>query len=454
MTLTFCGGARAVTGANYLIAVDGEQILVDCGLTQGTSFAEAKNFEPFGYDPASIRALLLTHAHADHVGRVPKLVREGFRGKVFATPPTIELARLILEDSQQVMAKEAELTGGPVLYQLADVKAVEPLWRAVDYHERIEVAPGVAAMFRDAGHMLGAASIALYVAEGRGTTTLVFSGDLGNAPTPILRAPERISSADWLVVESVYGDRRHEDRENRRAKLLKIVRSTIERRGVLMIPVFAVERTQELLFELNDFVEGGHIQRVPMFLDSPLAIRATEVYRKYPQYFNRSAGALVASGDDLFRFPGLVFTETKEASIRINDVPAPKIILAGSGMTQGGRIHHHLIRYLPDPKSTFLSVGYHVAGSIGRRLLEGETELELRGERIPVAARVEAIGGYSGHADRAALCDWVRPMAATVRQIFVVQGEVHASEALAQSLQTELRVAAVVPASGETVELG
>ncbi len=453
MRLTFCGGAGSVTGANYLLEPDRGRFVVDCGIVQGSQFAEAQNLEPFPYDPSAVDAVLLTHAHADHVGRLPKLVREGFRGAVYATAPTVELAELILEDAQHILEKEAALTGSRALYHLDDIWALHQHWRATPYREPFPVVPGVTASFSDAGHMLGSAIIEVAVGEGRSRTTIVFSGDLGNAPAPLLQPPARVSHADFLVIESVYGDRLHENRENRSRQFERVVRETIERRGVLMIPVFAVERTQELLFELNDLVEEGRIPAVPAFLDSPLAIRATEVYRRYPDYFNAEAARQVREGDDLFRFPGLTLALTKDESKRINDVPAPKIILAGAGMTQGGRIHHHLIRYLPDPKSTFLSVGYHIKGSIGRQLLEGETDIVLRGKRVPVRARVEAIPGYSGHADRQALLAWIEPMADSLRRVFVVQGEPHASEALADAITERFGVEAVVPHLGESVEL-
>lgn len=453
MRLTFCGGAGSVTGANYLLETARGKFIVDCGLVQGSQFAEAQNLEPFPYDPAAVDAALLTHAHADHAGRLPKLVRDGFRGAVYATAPTVELAELILEDAQHILEKEAALTASRVLYHLDDIWALHQHWRATPYHAAFSVVPGVTATFADAGHMLGSAIIELAVGEGSGRTTVVFSGDLGNAPAPLLQPPARVSRADYLVIESVYGDRLHDDRQNRSRQFERVAQETIERRGVLMIPVFAVERTQELLFELNDFVEEGRIPAVPVFLDSPLAIRATEVYRRYPDYFNAKAARKVREGDDLFRFPGLTFALTKDESKRINDVPAPKIILAGAGMTQGGRIHHHLIRYLPDPQSTFLSVGYHIKGSIGRQLLEGEAEIALRGARIPVRARIEAIPGYSGHADRDALLAWVEPMADSLRRVFVVQGEPHASEALARAITERFGVQATAAHLGESVEL-
>ncbi|MBI2624021.1 MBL fold metallo-hydrolase [Candidatus Parcubacteria bacterium] len=448
--LTFCGGAKSVTGANYLLETDKASIVVDCGLFQGSRFAEAKNFDPFLYDPSKVDAVLLTHAHADHVGRLPKLVADGFRGRVFATPPSAQLAELILEDAFHVLEKEVELFGGKPFYHLDDLWALHEHWQPVEYGEAAYVAPGLRAVFRDAGHMLGSASITVQFDE---KITVVFSGDLGNAPAPLLKSPEPLLRADFLVIESVYGDRRHDDRHSRSRQFERVVRETIHRGGVLMIPVFAVERTQELLFELNDLVEGGRIPRVPVFLDSPLAIRATEVYRRYPQYFNEEASGQVRAGDDLFRFPGLKFALTKEESKRINDVPAPKIILAGAGMTQGGRIHHHLIRYLPDSQSTFLSVGYSVPGTIARKLLEGETEIELRQARVQVRARIEAIPAYSGHADRSALIKWIEPMAASLRRVFVVQGEAHASEALAHAINERFGLEAVVPNEGEFVEL-
>ena len=460
MKLYFYGGAGAVTGANYLVECAGTKILIDCGLQQGSRFVEKQNYEPFPYDPKEIKAIILTHAHADHVGRVPKLYRDGFRGDIYGTHPTLDLARLNLDDSLHILEDEAQRYKEQPIFSEEDIIECWKNTHGKPYHKEVQITPNIKFRLNDAGHILGSSIVEVFLSEGDPSNPLgadkkikiVFSGDLGNPPTPLLRPTEFIKDADYVLVESAYGDRLHEDRELRKGKLEAVIESVIKNGGVLMIPSFALERTQELLFELNNLSESGSIPKVPMFMDSPLAIKATAVYQKYSDYFNSDAAYLIKSGDDLFNFPGLEFSLTTESSKEINNVPPPKIIIAGSGMSVGGRIVHHEKRYLPDPKSTLLIIGYQTSGTLGRRLLDGANEVKIMGDEVIVRAQIKAIGGYSAHADQAMLLDWVKHFT-SVKRVFVVQGESGPASALAQKIKDHVGFSAEVPEAGEAYEL-
>ncbi|MFH1990713.1 MAG: MBL fold metallo-hydrolase, partial [Patescibacteria group bacterium] len=364
MKLYFYGAARSVTGANYLLEIGSgkkkTKILIDCGLSQGSRMAEKENYKNFPYDPKEIQALLVTHAHIDHTGRIPKLYRDGFRGKIYGTPPTLDFAKLLLLDSEHIIREEAEKQKLEPLYAVEDIEGASGLFEGVGYHKKIEINPGIIVEFFDAGHILGSSIIRIN-AEGK---TIVFSGDLGNPPTPLLAPTEFIDRADYVVIESAYGDRLHEDRKRRREILEEAIEYTIGKGGTIMVPAFAMERTQELLYELNNLVENKLIPAIPIFLDSPLAINATAIYKKYPEYYGKEAKHLNAS-DEIFDFPNLKFTLSTEESKKINNIPAPKIIIAGSGMSTAGRILHHERRYLPDPNSTLLIIGYQTNDSLG-----------------------------------------------------------------------------------------
>ncbi len=452
MKLYFYGGAGEVTGANYVIECAGAKIMVDCGLAQGGRLAERGNYKPFPYNSAEIKALFITHAHLDHIGRIPKLYRDGFRGDIFATHATLDLARISLDDSVRILKDEAEDLKEQPLYTEEDIIDAWKLTHGRKYHEEIIVTPNIKVRLNDAGHILGSSIIEVFLTEAGRNIKIVFSGDLGNPPTPLLRQTEFIDNADYVLVESAYGDRLHEDKSQRQEKLRKVIENTIINGGVLMIPAFALERTQELLFELNSLVESGRIPRLPVFIDSPLAIKATAIYQKYPDYFNKEATYLIKSGDDLFNFPGLEFSLTTESSKAINEAPSPKIIIAGSGMSEGGRILHHERRYLPDPKSTLLIIGYQTAGSLGRRLLEGTQEIKMFGEKIPVRAQIKAIGGYSAHADQAGLLNWVGQIK-NVKKVFTVQGEVVPATVLAGKIKNNLGFETEVPTTEEVFQL-
>lgn len=447
--LSFLGGVREATGSNFLLETDSGNVLIDCGFFQGCHFCEGRNRQPFPFDPSSINAVIVSHAHVDHTGRLPKLVQDGFPGNIYATAPTHDFTKILLEDSARILEEEARARKEDVLYGQAEVASAMERFVSVGYREAFEPARGIKATFHDAGHILGSATT---VVEAEGMT-IVFSGDLGNAPTPLLADPDPPERASFVLIESVYGGRKHEERKKRRELLAQAVSDTVTKQGTLLIPVFAVERTQEILSELNALLEGGSIRNVPVFVDSPLAIHATEIYQKYPSYYNADAQHAIIAGDIPFRFPGLRYCMTKDQSKEINSVPPPKIILAGSGMFQGGRILHHVLRYLPDERSMLLMVGYQAAGSLGRRLLARPEVIEVLGERIPVRAQIQFIGGYSSHADQDALLRWLAAIKEQPEKTFVVQGEEASSLALRQEIRSQLHLDAIVPMLGDRVEL-
>ena len=456
MKLSFYGGARSVTGANYLLDFGAKKILVDCGMFQGSRYSEDLNYDKFPYDPSEINFVFVTHSHTDHSGRLPKLYKDGFRGKVIATNATIDLTKKALPDNLNLIKQEAEESGREPLFSLKDLEGVLGLAHSVGYEEEIDLG-GPKAVLHDAGHILGSSIIEIRFngLPAQAGEKIYFTGDLGNPPTPLLKAPHFPNDADYVVIESAYGSRTHEDKAERKNILQKIIIETIQRGGVLMIPSFAMERTQELLYELNNLFNDNKIPRVPVFVDSPLAINLTEVYKKHSDYFNKETRYIINSGDDIFHFPGLKFTRSAEESKKINDVPGSKIIIAGSGMSTGGRILHHERRYLRDSNSTILFIGYQVKGSLGRRILDEEKEVKIFGEKVAVNCKVEAIGGYSAHADQNMLLKWVTTAAegGKLKKVFVVQGEEESALALARKVERALEVDAVVPKQGESFEL-
>ncbi|OGY98774.1 MAG: hypothetical protein A2855_00625 [Candidatus Liptonbacteria bacterium RIFCSPHIGHO2_01_FULL_57_28] len=449
MRLTFCGGASEVTGSNYLLeSKNGEKILIDCGLSQGGHYAEEENFQPFPYDLKEIQAVLVTHAHIDHVGRIPQLVKLGFRGKIYSTPPTRDFAELLLLDSEHILGKEAETHGHEPLYFEKDVKKTMSMWKGVPYHKMFQIGGFNIEIF-DAGHVLGSAFYRVH-ADGK---SIVFSGDLGNSPAPIIRDLEPLPESDYVLLESTYGARVHDEADTRQKDLMDAIIGTIRAGGVLMIPAFALERTQDLLYHMDNLVEGGKIPRVPIYMDSPLAIKLTKVYRKYHDYFNETSAAAMASGNDILNFPGLHPCLTPEESKAINRAPAPKVIIAGSGMSNGGRILHHEMRYLSDPKSCLLIVGYQARGTLGRRLQDGDKQVHIFGVEVQVRAKIRSMNSYSAHADGPHLLAWLEPRRDGLKKVFMVHGEEDQGDYLARKVRDELGVAAEVPARGQVVEL-
>lgn len=453
MKITFYGGAKSVTGANYLLEVGDKKYLFECGLSQGGDFAEEQNYQPFHYNPQEISAVFVTHAHIDHIGLVPKLVKHGYKGKIYATIPTVDLVHPILEDALGILSDEARVKQKDLLYERDDLtKALNQL-EGIEYGVKTEIDNQVSVCFRDAGHVLGSAIIEVWACEGRKKRKIVFSGDLGNPPTPLLRPTEFIGEADYLLIESTYGDQIHEDRGLRKELLEDAIEETIASGGVLMVPAFALERTQELLYEINELSENKKIPSVPVFIDSPLAIRLTDIYKNYQRYYNKEAKYLISQGDELFHFDGLKFTETVAASKKINEIAPPKVIIAGSGMSNGGRILHHERQYLPDPKSLLLIISYQSAGSLGRRLFEGEKVVRIFDKPVQVRCKVRAIGGYSAHPDKNGLMRWIEGFNKTLKKIFVVQGEEKPALALVNNIQDNLGIEAIAPEKGDSFKL-
>ncbi len=446
--LTFCAGVNTVTGANFLFEVDGKKILIDCGLTQGSKLADDINWEPFVYDPSSIDMLFVTHAHVDHIGRIPKLIHDGFKGIIYSTIPTKDIAVPMLLDTKGILERDHEHKLNEI-YNEESLKIVFSLWKGIEYHKPLVLSPLLTIVFRDAGHILGSAMIEITY-NGK---KIVFTGDLGNSPSPILPDTEQISDATYLVMESVYGDRNHESRGERKKRLESIIEDNYSRKGTLVIPTFSLERSQELLFEINDLVENKRIPAMPIFFDSPLAIKLTALYQGFSEYLNEPARKLIRSGDDIFMFPGLKTTVTTEDSKMILKASDPKIVIAGSGMSTGGRIIHHEHNYLPDENSTLLLIGYQSMGTLGRAIEDGAKVVTIERQEVAVRAHIEKISGYSGHKDSDALLGFVEGTQETVQQIFTVMGEPKSSMFLVQRIRDYLGLNARAPALGEVVEL-
>jgi metallo-beta-lactamase family protein len=450
-TLGFYGGVGTVTGANFMLDTGKLAVLVDCGLVQGDKFAQAVNEEPFAYDPAHIDALFVTHAHADHIGRIPKLVRDGFRGVIYSTPPTKELARIMFDDALHIMEYEAERDERQPIYDQSDIDRALSLWKDVPYREEIALADEVTAEFSNGGHILGSA-IVHFMRSGK---KIVFTGDIGNVPQPLMAPPEIPNEYDYMVMESVYGDRVHEEVEERTAILKHYIEETIKKQGTLIIPAFSLERTQGILFEINNLIESGEVSTIKTYLDSPLAIRVTDVYRHATEYLKPEVREQIESGDDIFSFEGLSFTETMKESSMIARYGGPKIIIAGSGMSHGGRIRQHEKQFLGDPNTTLLLVGYQTVGSIGRLLQDGAKQVWIDGMQVRVKAQIATIRGYSGHADRNQLIDFVYGGSEShqPKQVFVTMGEERASLFLTQRLRDYLGVNAITPEVNAEVEI-
>ena len=436
MKLSFHGADRGVTGSCHLIECAGKKILIDCGLYQGGREAEESNAKPFGFDPSKIDCVLLTHAHLDHCGRLPLLVKRGFKGEIVTTSATRELARLVMVDAAHIQEEEARkqaLRPGnhrrhsapdTPLYSILDAfNALDLFGRTASYNQAIEVAPGISATFMDAGHILGSASIFLELEEGEKNRSVLFSGDLGNTGRPLLRDPVTPPRADVVVMETTYGDRLHKPFQPSVEEFYEAVADTFRRGGNVVIPTFALERAQEILYFLREGIEQGKLSRTTQaFLDSPMAISATEIFEHHPECYEDKTAELFREGRDPFHLPGLHFTRESTESMAINQIGGGSVIMAGSGMCTGGRIKHHLKHNLARRDSSIIFVGYAATGTLARQLIDGEKAVRIFGEEIHVRAKIHTINGFSAHADQAELLAWHGSMEG-VSRTFLVHGE-------------------------------
>ena len=446
MKLSFHGADRGVTGSCHLVECAGRRVLIDCGLYQGGRELEEENAEPFGFDPAQIDHVLLTHAHLDHCGRLPLLVKRGFRGEIICTAPTRELARLVMLDAAHLQEEEARHRARWAARRGKEGEAIGPLYSILDalntqdafgrrsaYGEALQVAPGIRATFLDAGHILGSASILLELEEGGEKRSVLFSGDLGNAGRPLLRNPAPAPHADAVVMETTYGDRLHKPLPPSVEELYRAVADTFERGGNVIIPTFALERAQELLYFLRAGVEQHRISRsIQVFLDSPMAISATAIFERYPAFYEAGTRELFREGRDPFQLPGLHFTRETADSMAINRVVAGAVIMAGSGMCTGGRVRHHLKHNLAREHCSVVFVGFAAHGTLARRIIDGAKSVRIYGEDIAVRARVYTINGFSAHADQAELIAWHAQCAPA--RTFLVHGDEDSMRAIAPRL--------------------
>lgn len=452
MKIKFCGAASGVTGSCHLISTENHKILLDCGQFQGGKQMEALNEEPFPFEPSEIECVILSHAHIDHCGRLPLLVKRGFRGRIYCTDATADLLDVMLKDSGFIHEKEAEWQNRkneragrkPVepLYTLKDSEETLKLVSPVMYDQLFEVNDAMKIVFNDAGHILGSAITELWVTEGERITKVVFSGDLGVMDRPILRDPTIIKKADCVIMESTYGNRLHPENSTSISELLDIVLKTIRRGGTVVIPSFAVGRTQELIYEFNRFYERkpelrAELDKITVYIDSPMATTATEVFRKNAQVFDEETKAYILKGDNPLDFPNLRFTRSTAESQALNADSKPKVIISASGMCEAGRIRHHLKHNLWDPNSSVVFVGYQAEGTLGRLLVNGIKDVALFGEAIHVNAEIYNLEGFSGHADRNGLISWLKGFRRKPSQLFLVHGEEESKMELADTIRKE-----------------
>jgi len=463
--LSFLGAAGNVTGSRYLLQANGSTILVDCGLHQERHLRE-RDWDDFAIDPAKIDVVLLTHAHLDHCGYLPRLVSHGFKGKVFCTAATGEIARIILMDAAKIQAEDAEFKNKrhrkenrksdkdvTPLYSIEDVAKCDPLFSSVPYETPTHIIDGVEATFHEAGHILGASSIRLSLKNNQQTRTVLFSGDVGRWNRPILRDPTPAHDADYVLIESTYGDRTHENPENKNRLLCDVINSTRKAGGNIIIPSFAVERSQEILYHLNQLLKEDCIPNLMVFLDSPMAVRVTEVFEKHPELFDKEMLKLMKKHESPFDFTGLAMTSTSNQSKAINHIKGTVIVIAGSGMCTGGRIKHHLVNNITRKESTILFVGYQAIETLGRTIVDGAAEVRILGQNYPVRARIERIHGFSGHADKGELDQWLAGMKKSPKHVFVVHGEEKSANHFANHLREKNGWKVSLPRYRETVTL-
>lgn len=447
MRVSFYGACREVTGSNILVEAAGKKILLDCGLFQGYRLAEERNFAPFSYDPRTIDALIIGHAHLDHTGRLPKLVRDGFRGQIFCTEPTKDLVQLVLEDSEKLMRDEAKRDNHSPLYLASDIKNTMQLFKTVGYDQEVLITEDVKFTLKNAGHILGS-SLTIIEAEG---SKLVYTSDIGNTPSALLDPPAQITDSDYLICESTYGGRIHENVNRRMEKLSEALFSTIATNGVLLIPSFAVERTQELLHDIDHFCFREGCAKPAFFLDSPLASKVTSVFKKYPNFLGKKLNNEHQKGD-FFGLERLHISESVEQSKEINTAANPKVIIAGSGMMNGGRILHHLKQYIENKNSAILIIGYQASGTLGRKIFEREREIKIFNKKYEVKAKIMAIGSYSAHADLPQLVNWISKIE-NLKNVFIIHGESDQMLVFAKELKNKLNLDSIIAQQNEVYDL-
>jgi metallo-beta-lactamase family protein len=461
--MQFLGAAQNVTGSRHLIEINGTKILIDCGIYQERDFRH-RNWDPFPIPPSEIDAMLLTHAHLDHCGLVPKLVKDGFKGRIYCNDATAEIAQIIMFDSAHIQEEDAKYKRKrhkksghkpprPVepLYTQEDVFKVLPLFAPVKYKKPVKIADGIEATFHEAGHILGASMIKITATFDGETRTILCSGDIGRGDRPILNDPSVFEQADYVLIESTYGDRVHPSYTGVKDKFCQVINDTIEAGGNLVIPSFSVERAQEILYYVNELVIEKKIPHIMAFLDSPMAIKVTNVFKKHPELFDEEMAEMMAENHSPFAFSGLKMTEKTADSKAINQIRGSVMIIAGSGMCTGGRIKHHLANNILDSNSTILFVGYQAFGTLGRRLVNGENPVRILGKEMPVKARIAKVRGFSGHADKNELMAWLENLKTPPKHVFVIHGEKEAAKIFSNFVKEKTGWPVTVPEYNQKV---
>lgn len=467
MKITFYGAARTVTGSCHMVETNGVKFLVDCGMFQGRLTEQILNYEEFPFNINEVDFVILTHAHIDHSGRIPKLYKQGYKGTIYATTATSDLCTIMLPDSGYIQEKEIEWVNkkrmragkkpSEPMYTAQDAMDSLKLFNGIEYNQAVKINENLWFKLIDAGHMLGSSIVEIYLTEDGKEEKLVFTGDLGNLNMPIIKDPEYIKEADYLVTESTYGDRLHGEIEDQSSKFIDIILKTVERGGNLIIPSFAVGRTQEILYEINKYagVKGlaEKLKRIPVYVDSPLAVNATKIFEENPEYYDDEALRYLLKGDNPLEFDSLHFISTADESKALNEDTTPKIIISASGMCEVGRIKHHLKHNLFRPECTVLFVGFQAEGTLGKKILSGEKMVKIFGEEIAVNADIEYLDAFSGHADKNGLINWISKIEKKPKNIFIVHGEYNAQQSFKDAIYEKFHITSVIPGLGESYTL-